>query len=55
MTTMNVTAARKNGQDGKGVVLYGSDESGKWFERWFADAEKAVSHATRKGWKVVAE
>jgi hypothetical protein len=40
--------------DGIGYVLFGTrPDNGKWLERWFESAEKAIAFADRKGWGVV--
>lgn len=42
-------------QTEKGWVMWGNpspEETGAWFERWFATEEKAMKHAAKKGWVV---
>lgn len=37
--------------NGTKVVMFGTQENGKWFERYFDSVEKAEKHASKKGWE----
>lgn len=40
--------------DGKGFVMYGRLDTGKWFERHYASREAAQQFATNRGWTIKA-
>jgi hypothetical protein len=47
-----VKASRNGAKGGKGVVLFGSLEGGKWFERWYPAADAAMAYAAKRGYLV---
>ena len=51
---MKIVKALSRKPEGGGYVLYGNPEGPgtKWFERWFATREKALTFARRNGWTV---
>jgi len=43
-------ACKRGNKPAKGFVMFGTRDTGKWFERWFETVEKATNYAKKQTW-----